>query len=78
MATKKAAGKEKGARRSNQSESRRLAGLANAKVDVPNVGEVLLLQAKAANVVTHLGGPTNVAKLLNVAKSQPRRWLRGS
>lgn len=57
--------------------SRRRAGVADVAVDVPDVGKVVILQAKAANVVTRLGGPSNVAKLLQVAKSQPGRWVRG-
>jgi hypothetical protein len=52
--------------------------LADVRVAVPDVGEVAVLQAKAANVVQHLGGPTAVARHLRVAKSQPGRWVRGT
>lgn len=56
----------------------RTSGLANRRVDVPEVGRVRILQAKAANVVEHLGGPTATARVLGVAKSQPGRWVKGT
>lgn len=36
------------------------------------------MQAKAANVVQHLGGPTSVARILGVARSQPGRRVNGT
>ncbi|MGI8575193.1 MAG: antitoxin Xre/MbcA/ParS toxin-binding domain-containing protein [Egibacteraceae bacterium] len=52
--------------------------LADVRVTVPDVGDVAVLQAKAANVVQHFGGATSVARMLRVARSQPGRWVRGT
>lgn len=52
--------------------------LGDVRVNVPNVGEIAVLQVKAANVVQHLGGTSSVARILKVAKSQPGRWVKGT
>lgn len=61
----------------SKSSGRRSTRSSDVRIDVPNVGSVGVLQAKAANLVRHLGGPTTVARVLQVAKSQPGRWERG-
>lgn len=61
----------------SKATGRRTTRPSDARIEVPNVGSVGVLQAKAANVVRHLGGPTSVARVLQVAKSQPGRWAQG-
>lgn len=75
MATKKSA-KESASARQAASAGRMTRG-ADLQVELPDVGPVVVIQMKAANVVQHLGGPSNVASILRVARSQPGRWVRG-
>ncbi len=46
--------------------------------DADSRSRVRPIQVKAANVVNLLGGPTEAARWLDVARSQPSRWVKGT
>jgi hypothetical protein len=63
--------------RPSKAASRAKPPVADVAVELAETGRVPIFQAKTANVVKQFGGPTKVARVLKVSKSQPGRWVRG-